>query len=101
MRSQKSFLELSKYLKSDVECRVVADGDNEGSRYHGDELKYCIFEIIYNNLDNKDLKKLVGKGVDKYNMPSVITPEIDINLEKMYVWMQKNYGRYKISWYHY
>lgn len=99
LRSQASFLELSKYLKSNIECMVVAD--EEYRRRHGDELKFCILRIIYNNLDNTDMKALVGNGADKIYVPYDITPEWDAALDKLYNWMQKNYGKYQITWYHY
>ena len=99
IRNQESFLELSKYLKSDAECSITSDENYK--RRHGDELKYCVFEALYNNLDNKDLKQMLNIGGDKFNMTYDITPEIEVAVEKMYLWMQKNYGKYKISWYYY
>ncbi len=100
LHSQESFLELSKYLKSNIECMVVADEENPRRR-HGDELKFCVLETIYNNLDNADMKALVWNGADKIYVPYEIAPEWDAALDKLYNWMQKNYGKYKISWYHY
>jgi len=99
LRSQESFLELSKYLKSDVPCMIVEDG--ESSFHHGDELKFCVMRAIYNNLENKDLKKLIGDGSKKLYMPYDITPEWDAKLDVLYDWMQKNYGKYEFTWYYY
>lgn len=99
LRSQESFLELSKYLKSNVPCMIVAD--DESSFHHGDELKFCVMRAIYNNLENKDLKKLIGDGSKKLYMPYDITPEWDAKLDILYDWMQKNYGKYEFTWYYY
>lgn len=101
LRSQQSFLELSKYLMSNDDCNMQVSGDYPQKREHGDEVKYCVFVLIYNNLDNEDLKILVGNGVDKIQITEKVSPEVDAALVKMYVWMQKNYGKYKISWYEY
>jgi len=99
IRNQESFLELSKYLKSDAECSITSD--EYYKRRYGDELKYCVFEALYNNLENKDLKRILNIGGDKFNMPYDKTPEIDVAVERLYLWMQKNYGKYKFTWYYY
>jgi hypothetical protein len=100
LRSQDSFLELSKYLKSNTECLIVADEDISHRR-HGDELKFCILQSIYNNLENPDMKILVGNGTDKIYIPYNVSPEIETAVDKLYNWMQKNHGNYKITWFHY
>jgi hypothetical protein len=99
LRSQESFLELSKYLKSDITCLNVVDEDVR--RRHGDELKFCILRVIYDNLENADMKASVGNGADKINVPYDITHEWDAAIVTLYNWMQKNYGKYQITWYHY
>ena len=101
LRSQESFLELSKYLKSNIPCHFTSEETEEERQRHGGELKFCILQAIYNNLENEDMKTLIGNGTDKIYVPYDITPEWDAALDKLYNWMQKNCGRYKISWYHY
>lgn len=101
LRSQESFLELSKYMKSNIPCIVTSESTEEELKRHGNEFKFCILQIIYNNLDNADMKTLVWNGADKIYVPYDITPEWDAAVDKLYNWMQKNYGKYKINWYHY
>lgn len=96
IRSQKSFLELSKYLKSNKPFMVFSEGP---PRNPGDEIKYEVLEILYHNIDNEDMKKYVANGKETISVTFNPTRKNQAMVERMYNWMQKNYGKYKISWY--
>ena len=86
--TQEAFLELSKYLLSNVPYKI-AIADSQDENY---SISYPIsndaFILIRDNLENKDVQDMIR---DKYadDNPELIMP--------LYDWMQKNYGKYKIK----
>jgi hypothetical protein len=88
IRTQKSFLELSKYLISDVAYNYIAIDLEEGSYYKPNPMYNKAFDWISINLENKDLKGMIGNKYPSEN-PEIVKP--------VYDWMQKNYGKYQLK----
>jgi len=85
--SQESFLELSKYLFSDAPY----DFDDFADTSVVSQLFFQhAFDLISENIENKDLKKLT-KGISPWN------PVVKTISKEIYDWMQANYGKYKIK----
>ena len=86
--TQKAFLELSKYLLSNKPYQTISSDDGNYSL----PVSESAFYLIRDNIENKDLQKMI-KEVDIYD------DDYDLaTLEKpIYDWMQKNYGKYKIK----
>jgi hypothetical protein len=84
IRTQESFLELSKYLLSNCPYSWMSSE----SGYIPIPVKVEAFDLIRINIKNKELKKLINNKNVQDN------PEIIIST---YDWMQKNYGKYEIK----
>ena len=87
LRTQESFLELSKYLLSDVAYKwapreIPPYGSIPYPMYQG------AFGLIRDNIKNEDIQQLIG-GIRIQDASTVVVP--------LYDWMQKNYGKYKIK----
>jgi hypothetical protein len=86
--TQEAFLELSKYLLSDKPYLFI-DSSYED---HSEEISFGVsveaFSLICDNLENEDMLKLIG---GRYSEPNAT------NINLLYKWMQKNYGKYKIK----
>ncbi|MDR1203353.1 MAG: hypothetical protein LBL58_17225 [Tannerellaceae bacterium] len=85
--TQEAFLELSKYLLSDVPYAVDMADYQEGSYSTRSPISDDAFFLIRNHMENEDLQELM-KNKDS---------EDPIVLKQTYDWMQKNYGKYKIK----
>jgi hypothetical protein len=90
LRTQESFLELSKYLLSDVAYSWAISDAPVGTEVQ--EIAYSVsseaFDLIHYNIENKEVQKMIGNGyIEDY------TPF----LKPLYDWMQKNYGKYQIK----
>jgi hypothetical protein len=88
IRTQEAFLEISKYLLSDVPCTwLMVDDYVNGPQRIPRPVHREAFYLIRDNLENEDLKEMFkNKG-----------PNPELNM-RIYEWMQKNYGKYKIRW---
>jgi hypothetical protein len=86
--TQESFLELSEYLLSDVAYNYVVIDLEEGAYYKPNPMYNKAFDWISINLENNDLKDMIGNKYPSEN-PEIVKP--------VYDWMQKNYGKYKIK----
>jgi hypothetical protein len=84
--TQEAFLELSKYLLSDVPYAVDIADYQEGSYSTRSPISDDAFFLIRNHMENEYLQELM-KNKDS---------EDPIVLKQTYDWMQKNYGKYKI-----
>lgn len=120
IQSQQSFKYLSEYLFSD---RYYTNIICENNTYKGDTLEYDIdieyielededtnpiiaeweyktysywwvFSIIQMSILNQDLYDMLGITNDKFVSQEFLTEE---NRRKIYNWMKKNYGKYKIK----
>lgn len=86
-RTQEAFLELSKYLYSDVTHSVIMSDRGK----HDFHITYAMEArtLLQNNLLNEDLHQLLN--------------QLDLNkhqkeiIELIYEWMQNNYGNYEIK----
>ena len=84
IRTQESFLELSKYLLSDVPYNItIGEFTTYYSIISGDA---CCF--IRDNIENEELQKMI---------PEYDACQDENVRRKVYDWMQKNYGKYEIK----
>jgi hypothetical protein len=81
--TQEAFLELSKYLLSNV-AYTWDTSDELGATPH--PISNSAFYLIQDHIENEDLQGIM-KNKD---------PEDPVALKQTYDWMQKNYGKYKI-----
>jgi len=88
LRSQESFLELSKYLFSTIAYeRICCDPD--GNIIVGNTLGGQSYKLLGENVLNKELHDIIK--CKKYW-------EADVQIyNKIYEWMQENYGNYQIK----
>jgi hypothetical protein len=84
--TQEAFLELSKYLLSDVPYRIEIADNQESSYSTSFPISNDAFYLIQDHIENEDLQDMI-KGKSPY------TPGV---FKQTYDWMQKNYGKYKI-----
>lgn len=85
LRSQQSFLELSKYLFSEEPYiyEISEIGTVVGQYYY-----QRAYELIVDNIENKDLQQLV-KGIYPFESKEI--------RQQLYQWMQNNYRKYLIK----
>ena len=89
LRTQEAFLELSKYLLSNKPNSIVIADSEDYSESVIYPASYDAFSLIRSNIGNKELQEIIEKGENSHSNPSV--------LKRIYDWMQKNYGKYKIK----
>jgi hypothetical protein len=85
--TQEAFLELSKYLLSDVPYAVEIHDYPDYSEHVYFPVSDDVFYLIRNHIENEDLQELMRNK----------NSEDPIVLKQTYDWMQKNYGKYKIK----
>jgi len=83
LNNQDSFRELSKYMFSDAPTGATSEYGFQGHAY------YDAFKYIKKFIENEDLQKMIS--AKDFNI------DIEKNRQKVYDWMQKNYGKYKIK----
>jgi hypothetical protein len=87
LNNQDSFKELSKYLHSSAPTRAYFSEDEHGGIRQAGKAYEDVFKEIQNNIENKDLQTIIH------------APDFDLEKDrfKIYDWMQKNQGKYKIK----
>jgi hypothetical protein len=88
LNNQDSFKELSKYLHSSAPTRAYYSEDEQDGGIKQAGCAYeDAFKEIQNNIENKDLQTIIN------------APDFDLERDrfKIYDWMQKNQGKYKIK----
>jgi hypothetical protein len=87
--TQDAFLELSKYLLSDVTDLIIMDDystDHADSKSTEYPISMTAFYLIQDHIENEDLQEMIkGKS---WREPLIF--------HQIYNWMQANYGKYKI-----
>jgi hypothetical protein len=86
--TQKSFLELSKYLLSDYQESFSVIDYKDHSDYIPSPIWYKALILIQENIENSSLQKIIENVSDWRTNKQV--------KDSVYDWMQKNYGKYKI-----
>jgi hypothetical protein len=85
--TQEAFLELAKYLLSDVPYAVDIADEQDDSYSTSFPIANDAFYLVQKNIENEDLQEVI-KNKSPYDTPI---------LKQTYDWMQKNYGKYKIK----
>jgi hypothetical protein len=87
LHTQEAYLELSKYLHSSSPTRAYYSEDEHGGIRQAGKAYEDAFKEIQNNIENKDLQIIIH------------APDFDLEKDrfKIYDWMQKNQGKYKIK----
>lgn len=97
IRTQEGFLAYAEMLKSNRKCAIIP---GYSKRSYGDELKFCVLEDIYYNLENKDMREYIAGGTTEWwrVVPNPLPLDWVEKVDWLYNWMQENYGKYEIRW---
>ena len=83
--SQSSFREISRYLLLDENCKYLGEISDRDETWYS--FRESAFRTIRNHLENEDMRAIIGQPFGR--------PQEEA-YQKLYDWMQANYGNYKI-----